>query len=167
MTATLAPQTTPLYEPALLRALRKTARGEIGAYNPTAPLGLRNDDLAPPHLFTALFILRRDGLVRVGPPNRHDGWRRAELTSLGAALLAQWNARLVDAVPHQVGAIGVVTPVLHIVETEDRLPRAIDTKGGPVWIALCRAWTRCEVAPSPPDGGQCTRCVDLARAGAR
>jgi hypothetical protein len=167
MTTTLAPLATPLYEPALLRALRKVTRGEIGAYSPTAPLGLRNDDLTPPHLFTALFVLRRDGLVQVGPPSGFDGWRCAELTSLGVALLAQWTARLVDAVPHRVRAVGFVTPVLHIVETEDRLPRVIDTKDGPMWIALCRAWTRAEITARQPDGDECARCVDLARAGAR
>lgn len=165
MTATLTSQAALLYEPTLLRALRKVARGEIGTYAPTAPLGLRYGDLVPSHLFTALFVLRRDGLVAVGPPESGDGWRAAELTSRGVALLEDWNARLTGTMPRRVRAVGVIASVVHLVDTEDRLPRVLETKDGPVWIALCRAWTHPKATPASSDLEVCGRCASLAEQG--
>lgn len=152
----------PLLEPSLLRALRKISRGEIGTFSKTAPLGSRSVDPLPIRLFSALFILRRDGLVALGAADARDGWRVAELTSRGTALLTHWNARLTGTSGHRIRGVGVGAPLTHLVETEDGLPRELCTPEGPVWIALCRAWVKIGEAAAID---MCGRCMELARSG--
>lgn len=160
--ATVRAPGVPLFEPSLLRALRKISRGEIGAFGKTAPLGSRSADLLPIRLFSALFILRRDGLVALGAADARDGWCVAELTSRGTALLAHWNARLTGTSSHRIRGVGVVAPSTHLVETEDGIPRELSTPEGPVWIALCRAWVKIGETAAVD---MCGRCVELARSG--
>ncbi|CRK59220.1 hypothetical protein [Alloactinosynnema sp. L-07] len=164
MTAATAPR-MPLYEQGLLRALRMVDRGRIGAFGLTAPLGFHSGDVPPSWLISALFVLRRDELAALGPAESGDGWRPAVLTSLGTALLAAWNKRLSDAKPY-VLAVGTVTPVLHVVATEDHLPRVADTDDGPRWIALCRGLTRPERADRTVGVVLCERCALEARGAA-
>lgn len=82
-----------LFDPFLFRALRKVARGEIGATDANAALRHRSQDLSP-RLFSALCMLRREGFVRLssaGPDPRY-GWIIAELSTEGSGLLGEWTA---------------------------------------------------------------------------
>ncbi|HVK19984.1 MAG TPA: hypothetical protein VM677_01345 [Actinokineospora sp.] len=164
MTAALR-SAPPLYEPGLLRALRMVEHGRVGAYGVTAPLGLRGDgdEVAPAWLISALFVLRRDGLVTLDPPQGADLWRPAALTTLGTELLAAWT-RLTPA--GVIQAVGSVTATLHYVATEDSRPRALATDDGPRWMALCRAWTHPTRAPRGSGLPRCARCSAHLVAGA-
>lgn len=87
MSTSVAP---PLYEAGLLVALRGVARGRIGAPHPEAPLTCTTQDLSS-RVFTALVVLRRDGLVAVGSPDPRTGWCTATLAPLGACALCAWE----------------------------------------------------------------------------
>ncbi|WP_436499597.1 hypothetical protein [Actinokineospora sp. HUAS TT18] len=160
MTSSIA--VMPLYENGLLRALRMVERGRIGAYGLTDPLGFRSGEVPPPRLISALYVLRRDDLVTLCPAEPGDGWRPAALTSLGATLLGKWNRRLREA-KACVLAIGTAAPVLHIVATEDHLPRVCDTEDGPRWIALCLGHTRPQAADRSFGVSRCERCAEHLR----
>lgn len=79
-----------LFEPRLLRAMRKVQRGEIVTIDGSGVFRDRNGDL-PADLFTALFVLHRDGHLDRGVPDS-GGWITARLTATGLALLADWTA---------------------------------------------------------------------------
>lgn len=80
----------PAREPFLLRALRKVERGEIVAATRTQPLRHRTEDLSS-RLISALFILRRDGMIALAPVRDPlDGWILVELTEFGRAVLRTW-----------------------------------------------------------------------------
>jgi hypothetical protein len=79
------------FEPYLLDALRTVARDEIVAVRASGALRHRTRDL-PERLFSALFILRRDGHIRLATESSpSDGWIPARLTSSGANLLEFWT----------------------------------------------------------------------------
>ncbi|CRK61206.1 hypothetical protein [Alloactinosynnema sp. L-07] len=80
----------PAREPFLLRALRKVERGEIVAATRTSPFRHRTEEL-PARLCSALFILRRDGVIALAPDRDPlDGWLSVELTEFGRAMLRKW-----------------------------------------------------------------------------
>lgn len=83
-----------LFESCLLRALRKVQRGEIVTVDGSGVFRDRSGDL-PTDLFTALYVLHRDGHLERGGTDR-GGWITARLTATGLALLADWTS----ATPH-------------------------------------------------------------------
>jgi hypothetical protein len=94
-----------LFDPFLYRALRKVARGEIGATSEKGTLRHRGEDLSP-RMVSSLFVLYRDGLVKLDSAgtNPRDGWITAELTRGAARLLEDWQQRLATAALHDAPA---------------------------------------------------------------
>jgi hypothetical protein len=87
--------TGQLFDPFLYRALRKVARGEIGSVSERGALRHRSEDLSP-RMFSSLFMLYRDGLVKLDSARAdpRDGWITAELTRPAVSLLEAWQQRL-------------------------------------------------------------------------
>lgn len=92
-----------LFESCLLRAMRKVQRGEIVSVDGSGVFRDRYGDL-PTDLFTALYVLHRDGHLERGPAD-HGGWITARLTATGLALLADWTAAIQQhpGQPHRPG----------------------------------------------------------------
>lgn len=91
LVAAPAPATLPLYSPQLFLALRKVSRGRIGATKPHGVLSQGNDDLDS-GVFSALFLLRRDGFITLVEPQPNcPGWYAAVLTMRGTQLLSAWQ----------------------------------------------------------------------------
>jgi hypothetical protein len=82
---------TPLYSPQLFLALRKVSRGRIGAIAREGALRHVDDELSG-GVFSALFLLRRDGFVTLAEPQPDQpGWYPATLTMRGTQLLSAWQ----------------------------------------------------------------------------
>jgi hypothetical protein len=94
-----------LFDPFLYRALRKVDRGEIGCTCENGALRHRDDDLSP-RMVSSLFVLYRDGLVKLNNAgaNPRDGWITAELTRGAARLLEDWQRRLAAVAFHDTPA---------------------------------------------------------------